>query len=143
MDAEHHHIVVKMMLNEIVEAIYAVWRPGTRDVHGEIAARGFKFSLECFGSLLFEHRRTQQGSIVACRGGFSSPSAWFWPRRSLRGSLRHHAPDEANSHCKDKTRKFFYQCPLPHGFDSTLSRGSIKLSRRVRSTYPITRKVFS
>ena len=67
--AEHHHVVVEMMLDEVIEAVHADGRPGARDVHGEITARGLEFDLEGFRSLFFEQSGMQQRAIVAGRSG--------------------------------------------------------------------------
>jgi len=69
-DTKNDHVVVEMVADEIVEAVDAVGSPGARDVHDEVAARGFKFDLEGFGSLLLEESGLQKRAVIFGSGGF-------------------------------------------------------------------------
>jgi hypothetical protein len=59
-----------VVADEIVEAICADGSPGAGDVHGEVAASGFKFYLEGVGSFFFEERGLEEGAVVSGSGGF-------------------------------------------------------------------------
>jgi len=67
--AEDDHVVVIVVTDEIVEAVDAERSPGAGDVHGEVAASGFKFCLKGVGSLFLEERGLEEGAVVGGSGG--------------------------------------------------------------------------
>ena len=81
-DAEEAGVVVKVVLDEIVEAVGAERSPRARDGDDEIAARGGKFHLVLVGRFFFQQRGVEESAIVGrARGG---GRCRLFRRRALR-----------------------------------------------------------